>query len=62
MTKAEPLIEPSEAERRNGWTAESLTRYVRQRGGPSFASRIPAPDRRRVVRVESTETHDPLEW
>ena len=56
------LIEPTPDEARNGWTAESLTRYLRERcGGEDFtAARL--PDRRDVVRVESTDSHNPHNW
>ena len=52
------LVEPTPDEKRNGWTAESLTRYLRDYNRGEKV----APDRRGEVCVETAEDHDPHAW
>ena len=56
------LIEPTPDERRNGWTAETLTRYIRERNGGEDFTAHRLPDRRGEVRVESADSRHPHDW
>jgi len=50
-------VEPTEAERRNGWTAESLTRYLSERqAGQSLAVDVNSLHRR-VARRPDEQNH-----
>jgi len=50
----EPLIEPSEAEKANGWTAKTLTDYIKSRNVEVFtvAPRI----------TKTNNDYDPYRW
>ena len=57
------LIEPTPDEARNGWTAESLTRYLRACGVEDGISGMRLPDRRKEISVETADdSHDPHNW
>ena len=56
------MIEPTPDERRNGWTAETLTRYIRERNGGEDFTAHRRPDRRGEVRVESADFYHPHDW
>lgn len=55
------LIQPTAEERMNGWTAETLTRYMRERQLQK-ESFLLSQKKTRVVRVENCETFDPFRW
>jgi hypothetical protein len=55
--------EPTPDERRNGWTRETLARYLaqRQQEQQAFAT-AQEKNRGRKLRVENTVAFDPLTW
>ena len=56
------LTEPTPGERRNGWTAESLTRYLRERSGGGDIAAMRLPDRRKAIPVVTADSHDLHNW
>ena len=52
------LTEPTPGERRNGWTAESLTRYLRERTVGCDIAAYRLPDRREAIPVVTADSHD----
>ena len=58
------MIEPSEAEKRNGWTTEALSKYYADRE-KAAAIRIwgdPADKKRRILKVQNVKKFNPLRW
>ena len=57
----DPLIEPTADERRNGWTAETLTDYVQQRERAQKGIVLFDPDYRAVKRPgRANSRYNPL--
>lgn len=57
-------IEPTEAEKKNGWTAEALTKYYAERE-KAAAIRVfgdPGTKKRKLLRVQNTKKFRPLYW
>ena len=52
--KGDPLIEPSEAEAANGWTAKELTSYIKSREVPVYT--VPP----RITKTSNE--YDPYRW
>lgn len=58
------LIEPTPAEKRNGWTAEALTKYYAERE-KAAAIRVfgdPGDKKRRPLKVQNCKKFKPLYW
>lgn len=69
------LIEPTEDERRNGWTAETLTEYIRTNeryfqaryfkgsyGDPDLDQHMEKMRRAEGMTIESSASYDPMKW
>lgn len=54
-----PLIEPTPEEARNGWTAESLTAYVREREKAQLTNAMPDKPQRPA---QANSKYSPLRW
>lgn len=54
------LVEPTEDERKNGWTAETLTRYLVEADKRASAHMDPLRPRRRPDMQNSS--YNPLRW
>ena len=61
---ATPMIEPSEGEARNGWTAESLTAYVQEQQASASLRIDPASAMNRQARRPQRQNrrYRPLRW
>lgn len=59
-----PLIEPSDEEKRNGWTAETLTAYLNQQHAAQGVRVDIHSDERRQGRrpVMANNRYNPLRW
>ncbi|MDJ0896926.1 MAG: hypothetical protein QNJ92_17410 [Alphaproteobacteria bacterium] len=59
-----PLIEPTEDEKRNGWTAETLTEYLREQKAAQALRMDPHSLSRRMARRPDMQNHrySPLRW
>ena len=53
------MIEPTEDEKKNGWTAESLNAYRRERARASFLKVYEKPEFKPAVQ---NHTYNPLKW
>lgn len=60
----QPRVEPTEDEKRNGWTAESLTAYLAERNaGQSLSIDVNSLHRRLARRpVVQNHRYNPLRW
>lgn len=58
------LIEPTAAERRNGWTAQTLTEYYRQREVAALIRVFGDPNKgkRRPLKVQNVKAFSPHRW
>lgn len=58
------LIEPTREERRNGWTAEALTKYHadRERAALIRVFGDPSEKKRKRLVVQNTAKFNPLRW
>lgn len=58
------LVEPTEDEKRNGWSAESLTAYLAERlAGQSLAIDVHSLQRRNARKpMEANHKYRPLRW
>lgn len=56
---AERLIEPTDEERRNGWTPETLTKYIRERESAQSKSII---DRQPAKPQVANGRYSPFNW
>ena len=56
-------IEPTKEEKKAGWTADTLSEYIRQREKAAVI-RVFGPDdkKRKVLRVQNTKKFRPLYW
>lgn len=60
---SDDMVEPSEEEKRNGWTAESLTAYLRERGNAQFGMVTFDPEYRSPRRPRQTNgDYNPHRW
>lgn len=65
MTAAEAeveLVEPTEDERRNGWTPESLTEYLREQRAAQSMRIDPAGEMRRQRPRAANSRYRPHRW
>lgn len=62
--KNKTLIEPTEAERKNGWTAKTLTAYIAERqAGQSLAIDVNSLHRKAARKPkEQNHRYRPLRW
>ena len=58
------LIEPTREEKRNGWTAQALTEYYRQREKAALIRVFGDPQnpKRRPLRIQNVKAFKPLRW
>lgn len=58
------LVEPTDEEKRNGWTAEALTKYLAERRAGAAVATDPHSLHRRLSRRprEQNHTYSPLRW
>ena len=58
------LVEPTEGEKKNGWTAETLTRYlIERKAGQSLDVDVNSLQRRMARRpIEQDHKYNPLRW
>jgi hypothetical protein len=60
---ADELIEPTAEESRNGWSAEALTAYMRERAQQSARYILNEPGAREPKRpVRANSRYSPLRW
>jgi hypothetical protein len=55
------LVQPTPAERRNGWTAQTLTAYLRRRQAEAARFHL-AAKKNHTPRVENHFGFDPFRW
>jgi len=62
--KTQPLVEPTEAERRNGWSAKTLTAYLAERQAGQSLSVDVNSLHRQAARRPDTQNHKyrPHRW
>jgi len=62
--KTQPLVEPTEEERRNGWTAKTLTAYLAERQADQSLSVDVNSLHRQVARRPNEQRHkyNPHRW
>ncbi len=58
------LVEPTDEERRNGWTAETLTQYIADRAAAAELKTDPHSLHRRLARRPTRQNHkySPHRW
>lgn len=56
------LIEPTEDEKRNGWTAETLTAYVRDQAASAEMRVDPHSAMRRKTPKRANSKYSPFKW
>lgn len=61
-SEATSLIEPTEEEKRNGWTAETLTEYVREQKASQELRADPASPMRRTPPKRANSKYRPHRW
>jgi len=61
---AQPVVEPTEDEKRNGWTAATLSDYVASREAAASLAIDPHSLSRRLARrpQEANHRYSPLRW
>lgn len=60
-TDDKPSVEPTPDEIKNGWTKESLNRYLAERDQQA-ADVLLRNERRKRARIESTQSFNPHKW
>jgi hypothetical protein len=62
--KTQELIEPTDEEKRNGWTAETLTEYIAERRAGQSLHADPNSLQSRIARrpAETNHTYNPHRW
>ena len=61
-TIAEPLIEPTDEEKRNGWTAETLTAYVHEQRAAQTVRIDPKSFSRQARPTRANSKYSPFKW
>lgn len=63
-SEEQPQIEPTEEEKRNGWTAETLTEYLATRNAGQSLDADPDSLHRKLARRPTVQNHryNPLRW
>ena len=56
-------VEPTEEEKKNGWTSETLTAYLADRlAGQSLSTNIDSLSRKMARRPDAQVSYQPLRW
>jgi len=62
-TRKLEIVEPTDEEKRNGWTAESLTKYLSERqAGQSLSVDVNSLHRRVARRPDMQTRYNPKRW
>lgn len=61
-TADRPVVEPTDEEKRNGWTAETLTAYVADQEAAQSVRSDPSSVARKVVPTRANSRYSPHRW